>query len=74
MITNEEMTNRPYAPPSNVVSVLQRLRSRNLPDRINTDYLRDAGISEGTVSRALFALRFFSLVDEAILADTHKIQ
>jgi hypothetical protein len=64
MVINEETTNRPYAPPSNVVSVLQRLRSRNLPDRINTDYLRDAGISDGTVSRALFALRFLGLIDE----------
>lgn len=64
MAINEETTNRPYAPPSNVVSVLQRLRSRNLPDRINTDYLRDSGISEGTVSRALFALRFLGLIDE----------
>ena len=41
MVTNGEMPNRPYAPPSNVVTVLQRLRSINLPDRIDTDYLRD---------------------------------
>jgi hypothetical protein len=43
--------------------VLARLRARNLPERIDADYLRDAGVSEGTISRALFALRFLGLVD-----------
>jgi hypothetical protein len=56
--------NRPYTPPSNVVAVLQRLRTRNLPDRIDNEYLRDAGIPEGTITRTLFALRFLGLVDE----------
>lgn len=55
-------TNRPYPPPSNVISVLQRLRSRNLPDGIDAEYLRDAAIPEGTISRTLFALRFLSLI------------
>ena len=57
-------TNRPYPPFSNVVSVLQRLRSRNLPERVDADYLRDAAIPEGTVHRTLFALRFLGLVNE----------
>jgi len=57
-------TNRPYAPPSNVAAVLQRLRSRNLPDRVDAEYLRDAGVSEGTVGRTLFALRFLGLITE----------
>ena len=57
-------TSRPYAPPSNVVAVLHRLRSRNLPDRIDAEYLRDAGVSEGTLGRTLFALRFLELIDE----------
>lgn len=56
--------NRPYTPPSNVVAVLQRLRSRNLPDGIDAEYLRDAGVSEGTLGRTLFALRFLGLIDE----------
>lgn len=55
---------RPYAPPSNVISVLHRLRSRNLPERIDPDYLRDAGIPEGTVARTLSGLRFLGLIDE----------
>ena len=58
-------TNRPYPPPSNVISVLQRVRSRNLPDRIDTEYLRDAAIPQGTVHRTLFALRFLRLVEES---------
>lgn len=58
-------TNRPYPPPSNLVSVLHRLRSRNLPERIDAEYLRDAGIPDGTVSRTLFALRFLRLITDA---------
>jgi hypothetical protein len=57
-------TNRPYAPPSNVIAVLQRLRSRNLPEHVDAEYLRDAGVSEGTVGRTLSALRFLTLVTE----------
>lgn len=58
-------TNRPYAPPSNVISVLQRLRSRNLPERVDIEYLRDAGVSKGTVGRTLFGLRFLGLITDA---------
>ena len=60
-MVNEPDTNRPYAPPSNVVALLQRVRARNLPERIDADYLRVACISEGTRSRALFAMRFLRL-------------
>jgi hypothetical protein len=56
-------TNRPYPPPSNVIAILQRIRSRNLPERIDADYLRDAGTPEGTVNRVLFALRFLGLIE-----------
>lgn len=63
MATLEEPSNRPYGPPSNVISLLGRLRSRNLPDKIDLEYLRDAAISEGTVSRTLFALRFLMLIN-----------
>jgi hypothetical protein len=63
MVTETD-TNRPYAPPSNLVVLLGRLRSRNLPDRIDGEYLRDIGISDGTISRALFAIRFLGLTAE----------
>jgi len=62
--TPAESTNRPYAPPSNLISVLERVRSRNLPDGIDLDYLRDMGIPDGTVHRTFFALRFLKLVEE----------
>jgi len=62
MVIDTPETNRPYGPPSNVTAVLHRLRSRNLPDRVDAEYLRDAGVSEGTVGRTLFALRFLDLV------------
>ena len=64
MVTEPD-TNRPYAPPSNVTALLERLRSRNLPERIDVDYLLDAGISKGTVTRALFGMRFIGLIGEA---------
>ncbi len=54
--------NRPYPPTSNVIGVLHRLRSRNLPERIDIDYLRDAGIPEGSIHRVAFALRFLGLI------------
>jgi len=57
-------TNRPYGPAANMIAVLQRLRTRNLPERVDAEYLRDAGVSEGTVSRTLFGLRFLGLITE----------
>ena len=57
-------TNRPYGPGANTVAVLHRLRTRNLPERIDMEYLIDAGIPEGTASRTLFALRFLGLISE----------
>lgn len=67
MVTDakEETTNRPYPPPSNLTSVLHRLRSRNLPEQIDTEYLRDTSIPEGTIGRTLFAMRFLGLIGGA---------
>lgn len=57
-------TNRPYAPPSNVTAVLKRLRSRNLPERVDIEYLRDAGVPDGSLGRTMFALNFLGLVED----------
>lgn len=57
-------TNRPYAPPSNVIAILTRLRERNPPSRIDNEYLRDISIPEGTISRVLFALKFLGLIED----------
>jgi hypothetical protein len=64
MVTERETTNRPYAPVSNVISVLQRVRKRNLPESIDSEYLKDAGIPDGTVGRTLFAMQFLGLIGE----------
>lgn len=56
--------NRPYPPPSNVIAVIQRLRSRNLPERTDVEYLRDAGVPEGSIGRVAFALRFLGVVED----------
>ena len=67
MVTEQatQGTNRPYSPPSNVTAILSRLRNRNLPDVVDTEYLRDASIPDGTNARTLFALRFLGLTTEA---------
>ena len=57
-------TNRPYPPPSNVSAIISRLRNRNLPDRIDGEYLKDAGVPDGTNTRTLFALRFLGLIEQ----------
>jgi hypothetical protein len=58
-----QATNRPYSPASNVIAILQRLRSRNLPDRIDADFLIDAGIAESLVQRVVFGLRSLKLIE-----------
>lgn len=60
-----ESRNRPYAPPSSVIEVLHRLRSRNVPQAIDSDYLRSAGFSTAIASRILQALEFLGLINEA---------
>ena len=54
---------RPYAPTSNVIAVIQRGRSRNLPDRVDDDFLNLAGVNTtGSIGRRVsFALRFLGL-------------
>lgn len=59
---------RPYASPSNVMAVFKRARSRNLPDIINNDFLRVAGIGDVVIGRVVQALQFLDLVQE----DGHK--
>ena len=46
---------RPYAPAANVVAVLERVRRVNLPDIVDADLLRIAGVSEGAMTRVVFA-------------------
>lgn len=54
---------RPYAPAANVIAVLERIRNVKLPDVVDSDLLRIAGVSEGAMTRVVFALRFLGLID-----------
>ena len=64
MGNDTEPRQRPYAPPSNVIAVLKRARSRNLRDRIDGDFMRLAGIPDRAHNRVAVALRFLGLIDE----------
>jgi len=60
-----ESRNRPYSPPSNVIDLLQRLRTRNLPEVVNSEYLAATGLSSALGSRLLNTLRFLNLIRES---------
>jgi Family of unknown function (DUF5343) len=64
MYSDTEARQRPYAPPANVIAVLKRARSRNLPERIDNDFLRLAEVPEPSHGRVTVALRFLGLIDE----------
>jgi hypothetical protein len=56
---------RPYAAPANIIAVLARVRTRNLPERIDDDLLRLAGTPAGAIHRVRSAIRFLGLTDDA---------
>jgi hypothetical protein len=56
---------RPYAPPANVIKLLQRLRKRNLPEVVDSGYLTAMDFSKEIASRVLSAIRFLSLIKES---------
>src|SRR5690348_9652204 len=60
---NSIQEKRPYAATANVIAVLQRCRTRNLPDRIDNDFIRLAGVPEVVLSRAGNTLAFLGLID-----------
>ena len=55
---------RPYAAPANIIAVINRARTRNLPETINNDFLRIAGVPEAVWYRVTQALQFLKLVHE----------
>ena len=55
---------RPYAAPANLKGVLERVRARNLPETINGDFLRVAGMPDSVFGRVTQALRFLGLIHE----------
>lgn len=63
VIQGEGRDKRPYAAASNVIAVLDRCRSRNLPPEIDDDFLRVAQIPDVVFGRVKQALKFLDLTD-----------
>jgi hypothetical protein len=59
----------PYAPPENVLRVIDRIRKAGLPPKINSDYLRQLGISEAIVPRVARTLEFLEITREGATSD-----
>jgi Family of unknown function (DUF5343) len=55
---------RPYAANANVQAVLKRCRTRNLPEQVDNDFIRLAGVPEVVLGRVAGTLRFLGLTDE----------
>lgn len=55
---------RPYAAPANVIAVLNRIRQRNLPERIDDDLLQLVGVPEGARYRVHNTFRFLGLIGD----------
>jgi hypothetical protein len=63
-MTSVNANQRPYAATANVISVIERARTRNLPETVNNDFLRLAGISDNVFGRVQQALKFLGLVHD----------
>lgn len=61
---NSTEEKRPYAAAANVFGALNRCRTRNLPDKIDNDFIRLAGVPEVVLNRVSGTLRFLGLIDE----------
>lgn len=64
MTTQDERPRRPYAATANVMAVLERARTRNLPDKIDDDFLRIVGIPDVVFGRVQEALRFLGFTKQ----------
>ena len=63
-MNSTEEARRPYASPSNVTQVIHRARSRNLPDKVDEDFLRIRGNWRSGPRSLLEALRFLGLIED----------
>ncbi len=64
-MTQPESIRRPYAPTSCVLAVIDRARTRNLPEVVDTTFMNVAGVEGQSVPRTSDALRFLNLVDSS---------
>jgi hypothetical protein len=60
-----ESRSRPYAPGGTVTGLLQRFRTRNLPDVVDGGFLNQLGMSKEISTRVLSTLRFLKLISDA---------
>lgn len=61
----------PYAPPSTVIEIVERFRTRGLSEPFTVDVLMRAGVTESLAPRTLQALRLLDLVDDAGYSTPH---
>lgn len=55
----------PYAPPSAVLGIVERHRTRGMPSLVDAEVLARAGITDSLISRTLQALQTLDLIDES---------
>lgn len=63
-MTTDVTRTAPYAPLSNVLVVIRRLRERGLPETLTPQELARIGVPDGNAARTLQALRLLGLADE----------
>lgn len=54
----------PYAPPSAILDLIERHRSRGLPSPVNAEVLGRSGISDSLIPRTIQALQTLDLIDD----------
>ena len=64
MVLEADQDIRPYAATANVMAVLERVRARNLPETLDNNFFRTAGISDIVIGRVRQALRFLDFIQE----------
>jgi hypothetical protein len=64
MESKQDEKRRPYAATANVVSILNRVRTRNLPGKIDGEFYRLAGAPDQVAGRIAQALTFLGLIDD----------
>ena len=65
MVTStDQRQTAPYAPLTNVLTVIRRYRERGLPDPVTLQELERIGVPSGNAPRTLAALRFLGLVTD----------
>lgn len=60
----EMLETAPYAPPVNVIDVIQHARKHSLQGSLTSRVLTSIGVPEGNVSRTLATFRFLNLIEE----------